>query len=101
MRALFIIPFLALAGCVVGPNYNRPQVAIPEQFRGSPPSNPSIADSKWFDLFQDDALKQLVPTALEQNFDVRIAAERVLEARAQYGIVHSELYPTVSLPASF
>jgi NodT family efflux transporter outer membrane factor (OMF) lipoprotein len=101
MRALFIIPFLALTGCLVGPNYNRPQVAIPEQFRGSPPSNQSIADSKWFDLFQDDALKQLVSTALEQNFDVRIAAERVLEARAQYGIVHSELYPTVSLPASF
>ncbi len=101
VRALCLVPFLALTGCLVGPNYHRPQVAVPNQFRNAPPPEASMADTKWSDLFQDDALKQLVTAALEQNFDVRIAAERVLEARAQYGIVRSELYPTVTLPASF
>ncbi len=101
LRGLVVLPFLLLTGCLVGPNYQRPQVALPSQFRNAPSATESIADAKWFDLFQDDALKQLVTAALDQNFDVKIAAERVLEARAQYGIVHAELYPVVTLPLSF
>ena len=100
---LFIPAALSLSGCLMGPNYKRPQVSTPDQFRGAPPapSTQSIADTKWFDLFQDDTLKQLVNTALEHNFDVRIAAERVMEARAQYGIAHANLYPTLDLPVSY
>ncbi len=94
-----------LAGCAVGPNYKRPAAAAPPSFRGvvTPPSNDptSIADTKWFDLFQDDVLKQLVSTALQDNFDLRIAAERVLEARAQLGITRSELFPTVNGTGQF
>src|SRR5690348_6931408 len=95
---------LSLAGCMVGPNYKRPAVATPQQFRGAPAGGTSqgaatpdsIAETKWFDLFQDDTLKQLVTGALEKNFDLRIAAERVLEARAQYGISRANLWPTRS-----
>ena len=73
---------LGLTGCMVGPNYKRPAVATPQQFRGVPPGDTSpgaatpdsIAETKWFDLFQDDILKQLVTGALEKNFDLRIAA---------------------------
>ncbi|MGD1090828.1 MAG: efflux transporter outer membrane subunit [Bryobacteraceae bacterium] len=106
IRRVWFITFvsLALTGCLVGPNYKRPQVATPDQFRSAPPTGQpsvSIADTKWFDLFHDDALKQLVTTALERNFDVRIAAERVNEAREQYGIARSQLYPVITLPASF
>jgi multidrug efflux system outer membrane protein len=101
---ILIAAALALAGCVVGPNYKRPQVATPDQFRGAPAPDQaavSIADTKWFDLFHDEVLKQLIDRALEHNFDVRIAAERVEEARQQYGIARSELYPVITLPASF
>jgi len=61
----------------------------------------SIAETKWFDLFQDDTLKQLVTGALEKNFDLRIAAERVLEARAQYGISRANLWPTFDARVQF
>ena len=94
---------LALTGCTLGPNYHRPQVSVPDQFRNAPAAaGPnSIADTKWFDLFQDDTLKQLVTTALANNFDLRIAAERVLEARAQYGITHAGLFPTLDGQGQF
>ena len=100
---------LSLTGCMVGPNYKRPAVATPQQFRGAPAGDAtpgaatpdSIAETKWFDLFQDDTVKQLVTSALEKNFDLRIAAERVLEARAQYGIVRGNLFPTLDGQAQF
>jgi NodT family efflux transporter outer membrane factor (OMF) lipoprotein len=103
-RVLLLIPLLAgLCGCVVGPNYHRPKETLPDQFRNAPAGagTASIADIKWFDLFRDDALKQLVETALQKNFDVQIAAQRVLEARAQAGLTQAQLYPTVDLPASY
>ncbi len=100
-RLLPIIAALGLSGCLVGPNYHRPATAVPNEFPGAPATRESIADKKWFDLFQDPTLKQLVQTALEQNFDVRIAAERVLEARAQYGITRANLLPTLDAQGSY
>ena len=92
---------LGLCGCLMGPNYHRPATSLPVEFPGAPATNESIADQKWFELFQDATLKQLVATALEKNFDVRIAAERVLEARAQYGITRANLFPTLDAQGSF
>jgi NodT family efflux transporter outer membrane factor (OMF) lipoprotein len=94
---------LALTGCALGPNYHRPQVTVPDKFlNATAPAGPSsIADTKWFDLFQDDTLKQLVTTALANNFDLQIAAERVLEARAQYGITHAGSFPTLEGQGQF
>jgi NodT family efflux transporter outer membrane factor (OMF) lipoprotein len=100
---------LSLTGCMVGPNYKRPAVATPQQFRGAPAGDASpgaatpdsLAETKWFDLFQDDTVKQLVTSALEKNFDLRIAAERVLEARAQYGIQRANLLPTLDVQTQF
>ena len=94
---------LFLSACTVGPNYHRPQIAVPDQFRNEQLASGgnSIADTKWFDLFQDDALKQLVTTALANNFDLRIAAERVLEARAQFHITRGELLPTLEAQSQF
>jgi NodT family efflux transporter outer membrane factor (OMF) lipoprotein len=99
--APFALLTLALCGCLVGPNYHRPATNLPVNFPGAPATKESIADKKWVDLFQDAALKQLVGTALEKNFDVRIAAERVLEARAQYGITRANLFPTLDAQGSF
>ena len=93
---------LAIAGCTLGPNYHRPQVAVPPQFRNAPVAGASsIADTKWVDLFQDETLKQLITTALANNFDVRIAAERILEARANYGITRGQFFPTLDAQGQF
>jgi NodT family efflux transporter outer membrane factor (OMF) lipoprotein len=96
-------PCLLLTGCAMGPNYKRPAVPAPDQFRGAPASTSpaSLADTKWFDLFQDDSLKQLVSTALEHNFDLGIASERIQQARAQYGITRANEFPFLTAQASF
>jgi multidrug efflux system outer membrane protein len=92
-----------LSGCAVGPNYSRPKVAVPGQFRAATtdPVDRSIAETKWPDLFGDDNLKQLVSTALDKNFDLQIAAERVNEARARLGIVRANQFPFLDADAQF
>lgn len=89
-----------LAGCTVGPNYQRPKVAIPENFRSpSPlpaPEAASLADLKWFEVFRDPQLQALIRTALAQNYDLREAVARVDEARANLGITRSNQFPQVS-----
>jgi outer membrane protein, multidrug efflux system len=73
---------------------------------GHPRANPdeqaaqSFGDQKWWDLFQDPQLQQLVRTALQQNYDVRIAATRILEAQAVLGITRADQLPTVTAGAS-
>jgi NodT family efflux transporter outer membrane factor (OMF) lipoprotein len=100
---LLIVASLFLTGCVMGPNYGRPLVNVPTNFRGadSTAAPQSLADTKWPALFQDPALTDLVTAALSRNYDVRIAAERVLQARAQYGITRSDAFPTVDLLGGF
>jgi multidrug efflux system outer membrane protein len=85
---------------MLGPNYQRPPVPVPEQHRDAEPQAPgretvSLADVQWFALFQDERLQALIQTALENNYDMRIAAARVLEAAAQLGVTRSFLLPTV------
>ena len=85
-----------LSACTVGPNYKRPSVPAPGQYRGGPaPSQASLADTKWPDLFPDEALKQLIAAALAHNFDLAMASERVEEARARYRIAGANQYPFV------
>jgi multidrug efflux system outer membrane protein len=90
-----------LAGCTtVGPNYKRPPVDAPDAFRGQneqPSASPaSLGDETWTQVFQDDALQQLIRTALTNNDDVRLAAARILEAQAQLGITRADQFPSVS-----
>src|SRR5262245_9636989 len=90
------------ASCVVGPQYKRPVVRVPDVHRGATAGDTdSLADREWFDLFHDDTLTSLVTTALKQNFELRIAAERVLQARAVYGISRADRLPTVDATGSF
>ena len=103
--ASLIIPALLLTSCAVGPNYQRPQIATPPQFHGptaaAEPSAKSIADLSAFDLFHDETLTALLKTALAQNNDLRIAAERVLEAHSQYGITRSAIFPSLDATGQF
>jgi multidrug efflux system outer membrane protein len=86
------------SSCTLGPDYTRPVVPTPSSYRGAEAASPdaaSVADREWPELFQDPTLTQLVAEALDRNFDVRIAAERVLQARALLRIVRADQFPTV------
>jgi outer membrane protein, multidrug efflux system len=107
-----------LSGCTVGPNYKRPPVNVPTAYRqpvedaattpvsrpgqtvpAAPAQNPaaSLGDEKWWEVFQDKELQDLIRTALKNNYDVRIAAARVMEAQAQLGIVRADQFPSVNV----
>jgi len=112
---LFLLMAVAgLTGCTVGPNYKRPAADVPVTYRGSTteqaapapastqppaakpePRSPSLGDEKWWEVFQDKELQALIRTALKNNYDVRIAATRVLQAQAQLGITRADQFPSV------
>src|SRR5208283_1500419 len=117
-------------GCTVGPNYKRPTVDVPGGYRGAAPSpqapqsgaqagkeqkeHPpaeaavqppqaatlSLGDEKWWEVFQDKQLQELIRTALKNNYDVNIAAARILKAQAQLGITRADQLPTLSAGAA-
>ena len=89
---------LVSSACTVGPNYKRPAVPVPDKYRGAEAAAApaaSLADAKWPDVFPDPALKQLISTAIEHNFDLALATERIEEARARYRIAGAAQYPFV------
>ncbi len=101
-----IVPAVVVitAGCTVGPNYKRPSVALPQNFRSTPadtPADSSVAQARWPEVFRDPALQRLVREALANNLDLRIAAQRIVEAQARLGIVRADQLPSVSGGASY
>jgi outer membrane protein, multidrug efflux system len=101
-RSAFVaVVALLVSGCLLGPDYSRPPVVVPDNYRFAvaPATAESIADLPWFDVFRDPVLQQLVREALQNNYDLRIAAARVEEARANIGIVRSFLYPQINFNA--
>jgi len=103
-RWLLAITLLLLTGCTVGPNYQRPAVTVPGEYRGLAPDADkqaaAFAEEKWWTVFQDEELQKLMRTALEQNYDLRIAATRILQAQAVLGITRADQTPTITGSAS-
>ena len=90
------------AGCLVGPNYMRPQMPTPQQFRFVESAQAeSLADAPWFQVFDDPALQALIKDAIGNNLDLRAAVARVEEMRARAGIARSFLYPQVDGVADY
>src|SRR5262245_7061669 len=90
---------LVLAGCTVGEHYRRPDIAAPVAFRGAPAETAadsvSLAEQKWFEVFDDENLQGLIRTALARNRSARDAVARVEAARAALGITRADQFPTV------
>jgi multidrug efflux system outer membrane protein len=107
MKKTALLGFLAVllleAGCMMGPKYKRPTVDVPQEYRAPAPQQASQASSlgneQWWQVYQDPILAQLIHTAIADNYDVRIAAARVLEAQAQVGITRSNQFPSASVGA--
>src|SRR5258705_7120366 len=91
-----------LTGCALGPGYKRPPVSPPEIFRfqAARGETASLADAPWWEAFGDPALKTLIQEALTGNYNVRIAAARVQQARAQAAGAKSPFYPQLGYQAT-
>jgi outer membrane protein, multidrug efflux system len=97
---------LCVTACTVGPRYQRPATNTPQDFRGAtaPESNPntsSLGNEKWAEVFGDPVLQQLIREAVANNYDVKIAAQRVLEQQDQVGITRAQQFPTLNGGGSY
>jgi multidrug efflux system outer membrane protein len=95
-----VVMLLSLVGCKVGPNYKRPAATVPTEYRGATPPTAGqqgqpFGEMQWESVFQDQVLQGLIKEALTNNYDIRIAATRVLQANANLGIVRSYQFPSV------
>jgi outer membrane protein, multidrug efflux system len=100
----FTVVLLAFAaGCTVGPKYQRPAYPAPPAFRGADDAavisdaQGSLGDEQWAQVFREPELQDLIRKALTNNYDLRIAAQRILEQQAQVQITRSQQFPTLSV----
>jgi len=96
--------FVLNTACTVGPNYNRPAVRTPDHYYNAPANSAaamSLGDEKWFDVFGDPVLQNLVRKALTDNLDVRIAGNRILQAQEEVGITRAQSLPIVNGSTGF
>src|SRR3982751_7063431 len=97
-----LLPALLAAGCATGPEYKKPEVSPPAQFRSQvqQANAASITDSPWWSVFNDDALRSLITQSLAANLDVQVAVTRIEQARALVGVAQSESHPQLGYQAS-
>jgi len=96
-----LLAAVSAAGCMVGPNYRRPDVQPVKEFRSQvgPSEAASIADLPWWSVFNDKTLQGLITEALTNNYDLQAAVARIDQARAQVAVVRADLYPQVGYQA--
>ena len=90
---------LGLAGCMVGPDFQKPVVDTPQHYLYDSLAADTVLNLEWWNLFRDSTLKALIDTALLRNPDVLIAASRTEEARAVVGYTKADMYPFFPIPA--
>jgi NodT family efflux transporter outer membrane factor (OMF) lipoprotein len=98
--AACVIAIFELAGCTVGPDYQRPEVEVPDQFNAQPATR-TIDVARWWTTFNDPTLDDLIDRAVVSNLDLRLATARLREARALRGVVGADLLPNVNVGGSY
>ena len=95
---LWLLLVFFLCGCAVGPNYTRPVVDSPQNFRSALTSaeQASLADLPWWHIFEDETLQRLIHEALENNYDLRVAVTRVEQARQIAAQARGQFFPQIS-----
>lgn len=99
--AAVLLAALLLSGCAMGPDYARPDVAMPATWRSPTDAAASLGAMEWWQLFRDDTLQGLIRAALDENKDVRLAVARVLESRAQLGATRAVQFPQIDGKAGY
>jgi len=94
-----MLGILIVTGCAMGPDYERPESAMPDAFEQATDAGQSIANLNWWELFGDEQLNSLIRIALEQNKNMAVAISRIEEARAALGFVRSDQYPQFDVSA--
>jgi multidrug efflux system outer membrane protein len=97
LRFVTILMTLVLTGCMVGPDFVPPTVETPSDYRFDAAEAAAEVNLKWWELFKDPILYDLVTTSLENNRDIKIAASRIEEARAVLGFVRADQYPSFGI----
>lgn len=97
-----IIAFFFLASCNIGPQYQYPEIEVPEEWkRFNDQEREEDSYCNWWEIFKDEKLNELIDQALANNYDLKAAIERIIQARAQAGIAVSSLYPQITLNPSY
>jgi multidrug efflux system outer membrane protein len=99
--AALLLVILLLAGCMVGPDYRRPDVVMPAEWRTGPGGASSLTDLAWWEVFNDPILQELVRAAFDANRDLQVAVARIFEGRAQLGVARAALFPQLDGGASY
>ena len=99
IRLLATLLAVCLAGCTVGPDYQRPTVVSPDARRMDYPKATDVANTKWWEQFGDPVLNELVETALRENLDIQIAAARVDQFIGALTSTRSQLFPQIGYGA--
>jgi len=103
MRKLstFLLVSLLAGGCTIGPDYQRPVVDTPTEWRVTTPDAKELADSAWWQQFNDPVLNDLIGVALNDNKDLLIAVARIEEYAGRYGVVRADLFPQLSASTDY
>ncbi|MEE9214637.1 MAG: TolC family protein, partial [Thermodesulfobacteriota bacterium] len=94
---LYLAITVFLTGCMVGPDFKKPVMELPEEFRFAQQDTEEVVNLKWWELFNDPVLDYLVSTALYENKDLLVAISRVEEARALLGFTKADTFPRLDL----
>jgi multidrug efflux system outer membrane protein len=99
---IILVLVLLPSGCMVGPKYARPEEQKSASYKNevNVDTLASVTNLKWFDLFNDPVLKDLISKGLENNYDLKIAVARIEKLRAELGYSKSNLYPSFEYGAS-
>jgi multidrug efflux system outer membrane protein len=98
-KLLMVTSTVIVASCTMGPDYQRPEVPVPESYQSPAVPGASFANLEWWDLFDDPELVDLVKTALVNNKELAIALARIEEARASLGFVRADQFPNLNAGA--
>lgn len=96
-RLILILLLVSLGSCAVGPDYQRPTIDAPQDYREKTDQGEFFANTDWWNIFADEQLNRLITIALEENLDLAIAAARVEEARARAGFARGDFYPQIGV----
>ena len=100
----YLLPIMLLplvVSCTLTPDYERPELDVPEEYVATASAGESVANMDWWDLFQDEQLDLLIRTALEENKDLGIALSRIVEARLTVTAVRADQFPFLNLGGFF